>query len=180
MYKKLLAMSPIVFLMSCASLTEDACRTGDWSSIGYNDGVNGRYESYINEHRDACSDYGIAPNTSAWLLGRIEGLKQYCTVENAYSIGRRGKELNNVCPETQLSDLRLANFYGIRYHEIWQEIDALEDEIREIRQVLATDFIGELTPEQLSLKNFYLLRIIDLQSEIRLLERELSKYDSLP
>ena len=180
MFKKFLVMSPILFLMSCASLTEEACRTGNWESIGYKDGANGRSESYINEHRDACDDFGIYPDTARWLRGRIEGLRQYCTVENAYSIGRRGDELNNVCPQTQVSDLRLANFYGIRYYEIRQEIEVLEDEITDIWRILATDFTGELTPEQLSLKISYLSRIIKLQRQIQRLERELSKYDSLP
>ena len=180
MFMKTLAVSSLVFLAACASLSEEACRTGDWESIGYNDGVRGRYESYINEHREACSEYGIAPNTAVWLRGRIEGLKQYCTPDNAYTVGRRGNELNNVCPTTQISELRLANFFGLRYYEIDREIDALESEVAEIQIILATNFIGELTPEQLQLQNFYLSQIIDLQKSIRELEFELLKYSRLP
>ena len=180
MYMKFLAISPVVFLMSCASLSEEACRTGDWASIGYNDGMRGRAQSYINEHREACSEYGISPNTTEWLTARIEGLKQYCTVDNAYTVGRRGSELNNVCPAPQLSELRLANFYGLRYYEIDREIDALKDEIDDIERILATDFTGDLTPEQLQMKSFYLLQIIDLQRSIRGLRRELVKYAALP
>ncbi|MHA1128730.1 MAG: DUF2799 domain-containing protein [Alphaproteobacteria bacterium] len=180
MFMKALAVSSLVFIAACASLNEDACRTGDWESIGYNDGVRGRSESYINEHREACSEYGIAPNTAVWLRGRIEGLKQYCTPDNAYTVGRRGNELNNVCSPPQLSELRLANFFGLRYYEIDREIDALEDEVSEIQINLATNFIGELTPEQLQLQNFYLSQIIDLQRSIRKLEFERRKYSALP
>lgn len=180
MSMKTLAISSLVFLTACASLSEEACRTGDWGTIGYNDGVRGRAESYINEHREACSEYGISPNTSVWLRSRIEGLKQYCTPDNAYTVGRRGRELNNVCPTTQLSELRLANFFGLRYYEIDREIDALRDEREEIRLILATNFIGDLTPEQLQLQNFYLSQLIDLRRSIRELRRELVKYAALP
>lgn len=175
MLKKFLVMSPVVFLMSCASLSEEACRTGDWETIGYNDGVRGRSEAYINEHREACGEFGISPNTAVWLRARLEGLKVYCTPTNAYDIGRSGDELNPVCPETGLSELKLANFYGIRYYEIDQEIDALKDEIDKIELLIAA-----LAPEEVDLKNFYLLKIIDLQRSIRTLERELRKYDDLP
>ena len=180
MFMKTLAVSSLAFLAACASLSEEACRTGDWESIGYNDGVRGRAESYIVEHREACGEYGIAPNTAVWLRGRIEGLKQYCTPDNAYTVGRRGSELNNVCPTTQLSELRLANFFGLRYYEINREIDALEDEVDEIELILITNFTGELTPEQIQLQNFYLSQIIDLQRSIRQLEFELRKYAALP
>ncbi len=180
MFMKTLAVSSLVLLAACASLSEEACRTGDWENIGYNDGVHGRYESYIGEHREACSEYGIAPNAALWLRGRIEGLKQYCTPDNAYTVGRRGSELNSVCPVTNRSELRLANFYGLRYYEINREVYALKDEINDIERILATDFIGDPTPEQLQLKNFYLLQIIDLQRSIHELEFELLKYAAAP
>ena len=180
MFMKFLAISPVVFLMSCASLNEEACRTGNWESIGYNDGVRGRAESYVNEHREACGEYGITPNTAVWLRGRIEGLKQYCTPDSAYTVGRRGNEINNVCPAAQTSELRLANFFGLRYYEINREIDALEDEVDQIEFTLSTDFTGDLTPEQMQLQNFYLSQIIDLQRSIRQLELERAKYAALP
>ncbi len=180
MFMKTLAVSSLVFVAACASLNEEACRTGDWGTIGYNDGVRGRAESYINEHREACGEYGIAPNTAVWLRGRIEGLKQYCTPDNAYSVGRRGSELNNVCSTAQLSELRLANFFGLRYYEIAREINALEDEISEIELILLTNFTGDLTLEQIQLQNFYLSQIIDMQKSIRELDFELTKYAALP
>ncbi len=180
MFMKSAAVSLLGLLAACASLTEDACRTGNWESIGYNDGVRGRSASYVNEHRDACGEYGIAPNTAVWLRGRLEGLKQYCTPDNAYTVGRRGSELNNVCPTTQLTELRLSNFYGLRYYEINSEITALENDVRAIELNLATNFIGELTPEQIQLQNFYLTQIISLERSIRTLEFEARKYAALP
>ncbi len=139
MFMKFLTISPVILLMSCASLTEEACRTGDWESIGLNDGVRGRYETHLNQHREACGEYGIAPNSGAWLLGRVEGLKQYCTPLNSYLSGRQGAELNAVCPASQVTELKLANLYGLRFYEIGEEITALEEEKVEILLLLAGD-----------------------------------------
>jgi len=173
MFMKILTASSLVFLAACASLNEEACRTGDWESIGYNDGVRGRSQSYINQHRDACSEFGIAPNTATWLRGRLEGLKQYCTPENSYKTGRRGSELNNVCPTTVFGDLRLANFYGLRYYEIEQEIKALEREAEELFVLLETE-------ADENIRNIYLARITDIQKTTFELQTEIFKFAQLP
>lgn len=180
MLKYFLALSAVLFLASCASLTEDECRAGNWESIGFVDGTNGRLQSYISEHGKACSDLGIVPDTATWLKGRLEGLKTYCTPQSAYQVGRRGREMNPVCSAEQASDLKLANFYGLRFYEIDTEIDQLEDELDDILRILATDFNGDLTPEQIQLRSFYLSEVRSLEREIRDLGWELRKYDALP
>lgn len=175
MLKKLLALAPVIVLSACASLTQEQCETGNWSSIGYTDGVDGRAESYINQHRDACDEFGITPDVNAWLVGRTEGLKQYCTRPNAYTIGRSGSEMNPVC-HADIDGLRLANFYGLRYYELGQMIHAAEDEMNDYLDILARDD-GSLSPE---MKHFYLARIRELQRDIRSWEREQYKYASRP
>ena len=172
---KLSAVSALLFLGACASLNEEACRSGDWDSIGYNDGARGRSQSYINEHRDACSEFGISPNTTAWLRARAEGLKVYCTPENSYDAGRRGGELNNVCPASQFGDLRLANFFGLRYYEINEEIGALTEEMEELIFLLETTADLDET-----VKSIYLARILNIQKTTFGLQTELYKYAQLP
>ncbi len=179
MLKKSLAISAFAVLASCASLSEDACRSGDWAAIGYNDGTNGRLETYITEHRKACGEFGIVPDTATWLRARLEGLKQYCTVPNAYLIGRSGRELNPVC-SSQINALQLSNFYGLRYYEITAEINALEDEISSLERIIATTLSGVLTPEQEELKFFYLSQIREYKRRIRELKWERRKYDQAP
>ncbi len=179
MLKRLIFVAFLPLLASCASLSEDACRQGDWASIGLRDGVNGQLESYINNHREACSEFGITPDVQTWLRYRAEGLKEYCTAENAYRIGRSGRDLNPVC-EGNRDALRLANFYGQRYYEIESQIDDLEDMEDVILTRLATEFTGELTPEQVELQQFLLADLREIRRDIRRLERELRKYDDLP
>ncbi len=175
MLNKLFALAPVVLLAACASLTQEQCETGDWSSIGYNDGVEGRSESYINQHRDACGEYGITPDVNAWLAGREQGLKQYCTRPNAYQLGRSGDELNPVC-RTDVDALKLANFYGLRYYELDQMIVEARDEMNTYIEALASDD-GSLSPE---IRQFYLGRIRELQYNIALWEAEKVKYAVMP
>lgn len=179
MLPKLAAVSSLIFVTACASLSEDSCRTGNWESIGYSDGVAGRSQTYIEQHREACAEYGIAPDTTKWLRARIEGLKQYCTRPNAYEQGRRGNDLNPVCSSDQ-SGLQLANFYGMRYHEITRDIDRLDNERDELLRKLAHEFNDVMTPEMVERKRFYLSRVRRINSEIRDLEWELRKYDEMP
>lgn len=180
MLKKLLIAAPLLALMSCASLNEDSCRAGDWEGIGYNDGTNGRLLTYLGEHREACSEYGITPNSTSWLRGRLEGLKQYCTPANVYDVGRRGRDLSPVCSPAQASELRLAHLYGMRYYEIEREIDKLDDELDEVLFRLETEFNEVITPEQADLRRYLLRQVRELQRDIRDLERDLRDYDDLP
>ncbi|MEE9454573.1 MAG: DUF2799 domain-containing protein [Paracoccaceae bacterium] len=173
------AISLLFALASCASLSEDACRSGNWQAIGYNDGANGRSQNYLNEHREACVEYGIAPDQTAWLRARLEGLKQYCTRPNAYQIGRRGSDLNPVC-SSDLAGLKLANFYGLRYYEIRREIDTLEHELDETLRILAMDFNGDLTLEQNQLQKKYFAKTRKLERRIRNLTLDLRKYAEMP
>ena len=45
------------FLAACASLNEAECRSGDWYSVGYEDGTKGRFLSFFDRHVKACLLY---------------------------------------------------------------------------------------------------------------------------
>ncbi len=179
MLRRFIVVSLFFALGACASLSEDACRSGNWQAIGYNDGANGRSQSYINEHREACVEYGIAPDQTAWLRARLEGLKQYCTRPNAYQIGRRGSDLNAVC-SSDVAGLKLANFYGLRYYEIRRDIATLEREQDETLRKLENDFNGELTAEQNVLQKLYFAKTRRLERKISNLTWDLRKYAEMP
>lgn len=155
-------------LAACATLTEDECRAGHWYEIGLEDGANGRLPSHIEAHAKACADLGIAPVQSDWEKGRQQGLKQYCTVEVAYSTGRRGRSLSPVCPATDLPALQSAHARGLEWYRITERIDDLEDDIRDINAELRS--LAADDPRALSLRSerqFLRLRILSLESERR-------------
>lgn len=134
----LLLLIPVTLLLAaCASLSEDECRGGNWYDIGVRDGADGRPSDFIFTHAKACADYGVRPDRTAWLRGREEGLRLYCTPERAFQEGRRGRSLAPVCPIEDLAALERANDRGQRLHFIEEEIEDVEREIREITSQIA-------------------------------------------
>jgi len=174
-------ISFMVFLGACASLTPEQCQTGNWQSIGYNDGINGRQESYISRHFDACDKVAIVPDTAAWLSGRLQGLPLYCTPQNAYSVGRSGRDLSPVCPAAQQNALFQSWDWGQEYYLIGQQISDLESEEREIERRILTEFtILPLTPEQSLLLSSLNRRLRQISLEINRLEHRQRRYAAAP
>lgn len=127
-------VAALLLTASCASLSEEQCRAGDWAAIGRSDGLSGRSEGYVTTHAQACSELGIAPDFAAWNAGRLEGIGGYCTPARAYSAGQRGQRLSPVCQGYDLRALSEANFAGLRYREIGRDIDQVRGEIRASEQ----------------------------------------------
>lgn len=116
-------LGSIFLLSSCATLSKQQCLIGDWQAIGYNDGVSGYSSERLASHAKACAKASVAPNYLAWERGRQLGLKQYCTTSNAYNVGRRGRQLNNVCPLTLANTLQTANQKGLDYYALESQLD---------------------------------------------------------
>lgn len=162
----------LAFLGACASLTQEQCQNGDWQGIGYNDGANGKLETYISRHFDACSKVGIVPDVEAWKAGRVQGLPLYCTPKNAYDIGRRGRSFSPVCPATQASALFQSWDWGQEYYLIGEEIALLESEQRGIEQRILLEFSHPpLTQEQI-------ITLSGLNRQLRSIDREIFRLEN--
>ncbi len=142
-----IAVLAALALGSCASLSEDACRRGNWTGIGLADGAAGRLESYVGRHAEACAEVGVTPDVTAWRAGRQQGLALYCTSENAYDLGRRGAGLAPVCGG-DVSALAAANRQGRVQYQIEREIDRLEGENRDLAWRIEALRDGKTTPEE--------------------------------
>lgn len=88
----------LFLLSSCATLTPEQCKTGDWKNIGLSDGAQGHPLSRLDEHRKACGKAGISIDTEIYIRGRDEGLTRYCTPVSGFTVGRNGRAHGNVCP----------------------------------------------------------------------------------
>ena len=83
---------------SSSTLSKDECRTVDWRTIGYEDGVAGRSGDQIGRHRKACAEYGITPGLDEYRAGRAEGLREFCQPNNGYRAGASGQAYFDSCP----------------------------------------------------------------------------------
>lgn len=103
-----MVMAAIMLLQGCATLNREECMVADWRLIGYQDGVAGKSASAVGSYRKDCAEHAVVPDLDAYQAGRIEGLQEYCKVDNGYQLGRAGKGYATVCPADLEPGFRLA------------------------------------------------------------------------
>lgn len=169
---RLVVLGSIYLLSACATLSKQECRVGDWQVIGYNDGIAGYAADRLASHTKACAKVNITPNYQLWERGRELGLKQYCTVTNAYNVGRRGRELNNVCPITIVNTLQSANKKGLDYYALDSQLDKdkrlLEAHELEFDKLKNGDMLDFETEKEAR------ARLISLPTELRDIKRRIN------
>ncbi len=122
----------LVFLAGCNTLSEKQCKQGDWFDIGLKDGMEGYGGDRLKKHSDACREYGVSANVPAYEKGRGEGLKSYCSPENAFRIGRTGGYYRGGCPAI-LETAFLRKFEaGKQLYEIESRVNRLYNEITDL------------------------------------------------
>ncbi len=126
-----------LLLAGCATMDKSECREADWMIVGLEDGAKGRPLSYISRHRKSCAEYGVSPDLARYKRGHGDGLKQFCTPENGYRIGRAGRSYDNVCP-TMLSGQFLAGYQtGLELHGLSTDINRMQSDVRGMKAELS-------------------------------------------
>jgi hypothetical protein len=179
---------------ACASkMSRDECRTVDWRTVGYEDGVAGQPGDRIGEHRRACAEYGVTPDLNAYLAGRTAGLREYCQPHNGYHAGVNGYRYYDACPADLAEQFEKAYDEGRalyvrerRVTDTEEQIEARRQEIRRLEDRVAEsafDVIdAKATPEE---RTQGLLdtkqaaeRIGQLKAQIAGLEKERARYQA--
>lgn len=97
-----------LLLAACASVPEAeraaACATTDWAEYGRGDGRLGVPEADRADKFEDCAELGKGADLDAYRAGRAEGLREFCTLDRGYEVGRDGRRNPQVCPP----DLALA------------------------------------------------------------------------
>jgi len=133
--------------------------------------------SYFQKHVEACAKIGITPQKAPWQEGREQGLRVYCTPQNAYKIGRFGKAPTPVCTPQEAADMALASATGLEYYRLEKEIDDLKRDLDKIDADLYELAKSENDPSSAGLLS---LRRFRIESKIWALEREQRKYATWP
>lgn len=131
-----------LLLLSSCGLSKSTCQEGDWFGIGLRDGYQGQLPDKLDKHVKSCSKHEIVPNVDLWEQGRQQGLKRYCTPQNAYNVGANGFSLKQSCPAELSSSLYAAHSVGRNYYNISQDIADLENKKHELYNQLNQDPIS--------------------------------------
>ena len=119
-----------LLLQACATLNEHECLVSDWHAIGYEDGARGASAELVGKHRKACAKHGIAPDLQAYRSGRLEGLSEYCTGANGFSLGARGGHYGGVCPPEYEYEFVEAYDAGRKLYELQASVNHADRQIR--------------------------------------------------
>ncbi len=120
------AATGVVLLSGCATMNQDQCLVGDWGGQGWRDGAAGHQVSRLDDHAKACAKYGVAPNMSAYLSAREDGLRTYCTWENGFRQGRQGGSYGGVCSPAEEASFLPAYQDGRQIYAAEQAVASIE------------------------------------------------------
>jgi hypothetical protein len=141
------------------SVSEHQCIAGDWQTLGYRDGANGRRSTSLLAHQNACGEHGIVPDRHGYMLGWEQGAREYCHADNAFLVGERGENYYNICPEDLRADFVSAYSNGRTIYLARTAVANIERQINHNRSRLETvkseivasaaaQFSGTLLPEE--------------------------------
>ncbi|WHI45414.1 DUF2799 domain-containing protein [Microbulbifer sp. VAAF005] len=166
----------VLGLSGCAVISEEECRAGLWYERGLQDGARGRSQSLVYDIAQECDSYDMHVDSDAWLQGHEEGVETYCTAENGYHQGRRGRNYQGVCTGPT-ADLFLQNYErGLAEYRIEQHYQRLmwrRDNLE--RELLSLHYAYRNTDSEAQAQALYLQRS-RLRWELRMLDMELFRY----
>jgi len=133
----------IIGLTGCASISKDECISGNWSDIGYKDGVNGKSRGKLADYAKTCIKYGVEPNRDVYLTAFENGLVKYCTFEQGLKLGENGSSYNQVCSGDLANGFSQGYDEGRAVYEIYREHKSLISDYEETLEDLV-DVRGRL------------------------------------
>ena len=132
----LLCLLVAVLLQGCASMSQEECLNANWTVVGEIDGQQGRGLDLLDDYRRDCAEYGVVPDTQAYISGREYGLTLYCTMDNGYREGRSGVRLEADCPATLAADFQRGYQLGQNVFNSLSNLRFSADSIRSMRAEL--------------------------------------------
>lgn len=145
------AAGALLALASCATMSAEQCRAGDWGGQGFSDGVSGLSMSRLSEHAEACAEHGVIPDSAAYAAGRDQGLVRYCTPDNGFRAGRTGSGYGGVCPSYLEADFMPAYRDGQIVHGVDQALTSARSRVDSLGNELE-DLDDKITGKQAELR----------------------------
>ncbi len=154
------ALGVLVWLVAgCSGMSEQACVTADWRTVGFEDGTLGRSEATIGRYRQQCADHGVAPDLDSYRAGHADGVRVYCRESNGFAVGHSGANYQGVCP-ADLEAAFVAEYNaGRRLHDFESALASVDSRIasnyraqenikQELTEIAAKMVATDTTPEQ--------------------------------
>jgi hypothetical protein len=127
---RVLSLGAVAYLIAgCSGMSEQACVTADWRTVGFEDGTAGRSEGSIGRYRQQCSEHGVSPDLESYRAGHSEGVQIYCKESNGFAVGHSGAQYQGVCPSNLEPEFLAEYNAGRRLHELESALSSVESRI---------------------------------------------------
>ena len=127
---RVLSLAALAYLAAgCSGMSEQACVSADWQTIGFEDGSLGRSQAGIGRYRQQCGEYGVAPDLESYRAGHAEGARLYCRESNGFAVGHSGAQYQGVCPADLEPDFLAEYNSGRRLHELESALSSVDSQI---------------------------------------------------
>lgn len=127
---RLLSLGAALYLLAgCSGMSEQACATADWRTVGFEDGTAGRSEGSIGRYRQQCSEHGVSPDLESYRAGHAEGVRIYCKESNGFAVGHSGATYQGVCPADLEPDFLAEYNSGHRLHDLESALSVVDSQI---------------------------------------------------
>lgn len=131
-----LAICATMALAGCASMSPEECLIANWGEQGWQDGRNGYAPTRIIEHRKACAEVGVVPDTAQYRRGWDQGVLEYCTPANGVVLGRQGQPYRNVCPPQLEGPFVYWHQLGMDVYQAQRRVNNLDRDLAQARRQL--------------------------------------------
>jgi hypothetical protein len=127
---RLLSLGVIAFFAAgCSGMSEQACVSADWRTVGFEDGTSGRSEASIGRYRQQCADHGVAPDLDSYRAGHADGVRVYCRASNGFAVGHGGATYQGVCPADLEAEFVAEYNAGRRLHDLESALASVDGRI---------------------------------------------------
>jgi hypothetical protein len=134
---RVLSLGALAYLIAgCSGMSEQACLSADWRTVGFEDGTLGRSEAGIGPYRQQCGEHGVAPDLASYRAGHADGVRIYCRESNGFAVGHSGATYQGVCP----ADLEAA---FVAEYNVGRHLNELESALRNVDSRIASSYRGQ-------------------------------------
>jgi hypothetical protein len=158
----------VLSLAGCSSMSEKQCRSVDWGERGERDAYDGQARGRIASYQDACSEFGIQADSTAYNAGYAKGLRLYCTPQRGYAVGKAGGSYRRTCPPESEPAFLAGYDAGKGLNAEQRRVSDLERQIRDAEKQLKDAASAD---DRDSLRR----RIRDLDEELSLAQRRIRR-----
>jgi hypothetical protein len=109
------------------------CQVADWRQLGYQDAAGGVDASRFAARDQACMTAGYPGKSELYMAGHAEGLRVFCTPQNAFRTGLDGRSYGGQCPPDLDPQFRTAYRDGREIYDATSALRAVESALNSLR-----------------------------------------------